>query len=100
MKGYVAPEDEVADALILKAAATPHIDEDSSYVMEVYASQVKTDLLTRPPEEIGREYEMMTGVRVPDPEAVGKRIQSRIKSLMEETKDDPHLQPSAFLFIN
>jgi hypothetical protein len=91
---YKANEVEYADSLILYAATIPHELEGDSKAMEIFANNVKTNLLIRPPEVIGREYELMTRTRLTpkEREEVGKRIQARIHQIMEITKDNPEVQ--------
>ncbi|MEM4218109.1 MAG: hypothetical protein QXZ09_08805 [Candidatus Methanomethylicaceae archaeon] len=85
-------EDEIGDSLILKAAATPHDKEKDPELMKKWAENVKVDLLNRPPEVIGSEISKMTGLEFKDSEAVGKRVQARIRTLMEMSKADPDTQ--------
>jgi hypothetical protein len=91
---YAASDPEYADALILQAAATPHENEMDPGIMARYATSVQTDLLTRPPEVLGWEYGTMTGTALTKEEAaeVGRRMQDRIRQIMEMTKDDPEAQ--------
>lgn len=91
---YAASDPEYADALILQAAATPHEGEEYPDIMARYATSVQTDLLTRPPEVLGWEYGTMTGTALTKEEAaeVGRRMQDRIRQIMEMTKDDPEAQ--------
>ncbi len=91
---YKANEVEYADSLILYAATIPHELEGNSKAMEILANNVKTNLLIRPPEVIGKEYELMTRTKLTpkEREEVGKRIQTRIHQIMEITKDNPEVQ--------
>ena len=91
---YAASNPEYADALLLQAAATPHENEGDPGGMAEYAENVKTDLLTRPPEVLGREYETMTGTKLNAEESaeVGKRMQGRVRQIMDMTKDDKGAQ--------
>ena len=91
---YAASNPEYADALLLQAAATPHENEGDPGGMAEYAENVKTDLLTRPPEVLGREYETMTGTKLNAEESaeVGKRMQGRVRQIMDMTKDDKETQ--------
>lgn len=91
---YAADNSEYADSMLLQAAATPHEDEGSAPLMAEYAASVKADLLTRPPEVLGREYGMMTGTDLTEEEAaeIGSRMQGRVRQIMEMTKDSPEAQ--------
>lgn len=81
-------EVEAGEALILKAAVTPHDKEHDIHEMEKWGECVKTMLLNRPPEVIGQEIAKMIGIKIKNPEAVGRRVQERIYEIMNITKDD------------
>ncbi|MCS7098204.1 MAG: hypothetical protein NZ922_04430 [Candidatus Methanomethyliaceae archaeon] len=81
-------EVEAGEALILKAAATPHDKEHDIHEMEKWGERVKTMLLNRPPEIIGQEIAKMIGMRIKNPEAIGRRVQERIYEIMDATKGD------------
>jgi hypothetical protein len=91
---YKTSEAEYADSLILYAATIPHELEGDSRAVEILAKNVKTNLLIKPPEIIGKEYELMTRTKLTpkEREEVGRRIQERIRQIIEITKDNPEAQ--------
>ncbi|MEM2525067.1 MAG: hypothetical protein QXI49_02580 [Candidatus Methanomethylicaceae archaeon] len=85
-------ESEIAEALVLKAAATPHDAEDNIMEIEKWCEKVKTMLLNRPPEVIGYEIANMTRIKIKNYELLGRKFQEKINELINLTDDNPNTQ--------